>query len=72
MNLTAKTFTPVNVSTTGNPATQQTPQGDSVGADSSLGMARVHADSVDPIADFGGYQNPYSATIDIEKEKRKQ
>jgi hypothetical protein len=28
-----------------------------------------HKDSVD---DFGGYQNPYSATIDIEKEKRKQ
>ena len=22
--------------------------------------------------DFGGYQNPYQATIDIEKEKKKQ
>ena len=22
--------------------------------------------------DFGGYQNPYAATVDVEKEKRKQ
>jgi len=29
-------------------------------------------DSVDPFEDFGGYKNPYSATIDVEKEKRKQ
>ena len=33
---------------------------------------RTHLDSVDPFEDFGGYKNPYSATIDVEKEKRKQ
>ena len=27
---------------------------------------------LDSVEDFCGYQNPYSATIDIEKEKRKQ
>lgn len=31
----------------------------------------MHADSVS-FEDFGGYQNPYSNTIDVEKEKRKQ
>ena len=31
---------------------------------------RTHADSVS-FDDFGGYQNPYSNTIDVEKEKRK-
>lgn len=32
---------------------------------------RTHLDSVDPFEDFGGYKNPHSATIDVEKEKRK-
>ena len=30
-----------------------------------------HSDSIG-MEDFGGYQNPYSATVDVEKEKRKQ
>ena len=63
MNLSAKNFVPV---TTINPG-QESDTSNGAGG----GANRIHADSVDPFDDFGGYQNPYSATIDVEKEKRK-
>lgn len=60
MTISSKNFVPVN--------TGQTIQGESAAGDAMNN--RGHANSVDP-SDFGGYMNPYSATIDIEKEKRK-
>ena len=38
----------------------------------SSAAQRPHTQSVDTFEVFGGYQNPYSKTIDVEKEKRKQ
>ncbi len=68
MTISSKTFVPQNIKSSDQPI-----QGDGAARDGSgQGQNRGHANSVDPFEDFGGYSNPYSATIDIEKEKRKQ
>jgi len=65
MNINSKTFVPLT-------AASQPPLQVPVVAPAAQVIGRSHTDSVDPFDDFGGYKNPYSATIDIEKEKRKQ
>ncbi len=68
MTISSSTFVPKNIQSSEQPIQGDGSAGNTAGQD----LNRGHANSVDPFEDFGGYSNPYSATIDIEKEKRKQ
>lgn len=71
MKITDKTFVPP--SHKNNPsAVAPSEDGMSNNSASAANDRRVeHSDSVG-YDDFGGYQNPFTATVDVEKEKRKQ